>query len=156
MLRRTVGAVMLAAKAVMVGAFSAMIALTLLQVVNRYAIGLTLFWTEELIVLLLVWSMLLGLPVQLWEHEEIVVDVWPLADERLARAKWLLATACSILFCAVLAWTGWAFTERGMIAASPALGLSRGWFFGPIPLSAALAVLALLARRRAPSVGIEA
>src|SRR5918997_5857485 len=114
MLRRAVGAVMLFAKAVMVVAFSAMIALTLLQVVNRYAIGFTLFWTEELIVLLLVWSMLLGLPVQLWEHEEIVVDVIPLKSEGLQRAKMALASLCSIVFCAVLLVTGYQFAVRGL------------------------------------------
>lgn len=152
---RAIGFLMLVAKVAMVAAFVAMIALTLLQVVNRYGIGLTLFWTEELIVLLLVWSMLLGMPVQLWEHEEIVVDVLPLANEHAARWKWRLGTGCSILFCGALLWTGIAFTQRGMIAASPALGLSRFWFFVPIPLAAALSVLALLARRPAPARSFE-
>ncbi len=147
---------MLIAKVAMVAAFVAMIALTLVQVVNRYAIGLTLFWTEELIVLLLVWSMLLGMPVQIWEHEEIVVDVLPFSNAAAARLKWLLGTGCSVLFCVALLWTGITFTERGMIAASPALSLSRFWFFVPIPLAAGLTILALVARRPAPARSFEA
>lgn len=154
MLVRIAALLMAAAKAVMLVAFALMIAVTLVQVVNRYAIGLTLFWTEELVVLLLVWSVLLGLPVQLWQHQEIVVDVLPLKQDRAARAKRLVATACSIAFCTVLAVTGFDFARRGLPVRSPALGLSRFWFFVPIPLGSALAVLALLARGReaAPDV----
>ncbi|HEX7076515.1 MAG TPA: TRAP transporter small permease subunit [Hyphomicrobiaceae bacterium] len=151
MLVRLVGHLIGMAKAAMVAAFVAMIALTLVQVVNRYAIGFTIFWTEELIVLLLVWSMLLGLPVQLWMREEIVVDVIPLRNETLARGKALLAAGCSIAFCGLLLVTGYDFARRGWPVGSPALGLSRFWFFVPIPISAALSILALVARARGPA-----
>jgi TRAP-type C4-dicarboxylate transport system permease small subunit len=151
MLSRVVGALVGAARVAMFTAFAVMVALTLIQVLNRYALGFTIFWTEELIVLLLVWSMLLGLPVQLWDREEILVDVIPLANERLQRAKMALAVACSIVFCAALAVTGYQFAVRGMPVSSPALGLSRFWFFVPIPLSASLSVLALIARPRGPA-----
>lgn len=150
LLQRATGAVVAAAKLGMSLAFAVMILATLVQVVNRYALGLTLFWTEELVVLLLVWSMLLGLPVQLWQHEEIVVDVLALegGSERIKR---VLAAAASVAFCAVLAWSGWAFARRGLPVSSPALGLSRFWFFLPIPLSAGLSVLVLLVRKPAPA-----
>jgi TRAP-type C4-dicarboxylate transport system permease small subunit len=136
------------AKAAMLAAFVTMIALTLVQVVNRYAIGFTLFWTEELIVLLLVWSVLLGLPVQLWLREEIVVDILPLSDPAMQRAKLLLGGALAILFCGILAVSGYSYAMRGLTVSSPALGLSRFWFFVPIPLSAALSILVLLTRPR--------
>jgi len=135
----------------MLAAFIAMIVLTLVQVANRFAIGAAIFWTEELIVLLLVWSVLLGLPVQLWSHEEILVDVWPARTPWLARAKLLVAAALSILFCAILLYAGWRYAQRGVPVSSPALGLSRFWFFLPIPLGAALAILALLFRPPAPA-----
>nr|MBA3520526.1 TRAP transporter small permease subunit [Hyphomicrobiales bacterium] len=51
---------MTAAKVAMAAAFSLMMAMTLFQVVNRYAIGLPVFWTEELIVFLLIWATMLG------------------------------------------------------------------------------------------------
>jgi TRAP-type C4-dicarboxylate transport system permease small subunit len=148
---RAVGAVMAAVKAAMLVAFVAMIALTLVQVANRFAIGAPIFWTEELIVLLLVWSVMLGLPVQLWQHEEIRVDVWPARTAWLQRAKLHLAGALSILFCAILLVAGWRYAQRGLPVTSPALGLSRFWFFVPIPLCAGLAALALLARPAAPT-----
>ena len=150
-LQRATGAIVAAARFGMALAFAVMILVTLVQVVNRYALGLTLFWTEELVVLLLVWSMLLGLPVQLWQHEEIVVDVLALGEGRREQARRVLAAAASVIFCAVLAWSGWAFARRGLPVSSPALGLSRFWFFLPIPLSAGLSVLVLLVRKPAPA-----
>ena len=151
LVQRAVGALMAVVKVAMLAAFIAMIVLTLVQVANRFAIGAAIFWTEELIVLLLVWSVLLGLPVQLWSHEEILVDVWPPATARLRRAKLMLAAALSITFCAILLYAGWRYAQRGMPVSSPALGLSRFWFFLPIPLGAGLAILALLFRPAAPA-----
>ena len=140
-------------KAVATMCFAVMILMTLVQVINRYAFSFPLFWTEEFIVLLLVWSMLLGMPVQLWTHEEIVVDVVPATTPVMEEAKHYLTLAASVAFCCVLAWSGWAYAQRGLPVHSPALDLSRFWFFLPIPLSAALSVVALLLRPRAPSTG---
>jgi TRAP-type C4-dicarboxylate transport system permease small subunit len=152
MFTRAVGAIIFVTKVVMVTAFVTMIALTLLQVLNRYAIGLPIFWTEELIVLLLVWSMLLGLPVQLWAHEAIVVDVLPVPEGFWTRAKIFVAGAFSLLFCAILLYSGYLFADRGWPVSSPGLNLSRFWFFVPIPLAAGLAILALVARKPAAPV----
>ncbi|MDQ3559244.1 MAG: TRAP transporter small permease [Pseudomonadota bacterium] len=144
---------MTAAKVAMSAAFSLMMAMTLFQVVNRYAIGLPVFWTEELIVFLLIWATMLGLPVQLWEHKEIVVDFIEFPSAGADRIKTLLGAFASLAFCAVLAWSGWAFAARGWNVTSPALGLSRFWFFVPISFCAALSVLALLVRRKDKSIG---
>ncbi|MDV3253769.1 TRAP transporter small permease subunit [Devosia sp. BK] len=137
----------------MVLAFVIMMGLTLFQVINRYAIGLPIFWTEELIVFLLVWSAMLGLPVQLWEHQDIVVDFLNLPNAMLDRVKQVAGTLSSVAFCAVLAWSGWEFATRGWAVISPTLGLPRFWFFLPISLSAAISVLVLVLRERGPSAG---
>ena len=150
---RSVDILMRIVKAVAAICFAVMILMTLIQVINRYAFSLPLFWTEEFIVLLLVWSMLLGLPVQLWFHEEIVVDVMPTTNPAMEHAKYYLTVLCSVAFCAILTWAGWAYAQRGLPVHSPALGLSRFWFFVPIPAAAALSVIALLLRQRAPSTG---
>jgi TRAP-type C4-dicarboxylate transport system permease small subunit len=148
-----VDALMRSVKAVAATCFAVMIVMTLVQVINRYAFSFPLFWTEEFIVLLLVWSMLLGMPAQLWRHEEIVVDVMPATSPAMEQVKYVLTLACSVVFCAVLAYAGWAYAQRGIAVHSPALGLSRFWFFVPIPLAASLSVVALLLRPRAPSTG---
>ncbi len=153
MLRRVTGALMQATRLAAAVCFAAMIVMTLAQVVNRYVLGLPMFWTEELIVLLLVWSMMLGMPVQLWRHEEIVVDVLPTTSPVATRLKVAANLVCSVAFCGVLCWAGWAFARRGVPVNSPSLGMSRFWFFLPIPLAAGLSVLALLVRPHGRSVG---
>lgn len=42
--------------------FAAIMGLTLLQVVNRYALGWQVFWTEEVVRRLLVWIVMLATP----------------------------------------------------------------------------------------------
>jgi len=153
MLRTVTGAIMQGTRAAAALCFAAMIVMTLAQVVNRYMLGLPMFWTEELIVLLLVWSMMLGMPVQLWRHEEIVVDVVPTTNPVAVRLKFAANLVCSLAFCSVLCWAGWTFARRGLPVNSPSLGLSRFWFFLPIPLAAGLSVLALLVRPHGRSVG---
>lgn len=140
-------------RVVMVSGFVAMMVLTLFQVANRYMLGLPVFWTEEAIVLLLIWSTLLGLPVQLWEHKEIVVDFLAFPNAGVEAAKQWTGLIASIVFCLVLAWSGWEFAQRGWPVISPVLGFSRFWFFLPIPLSAVLSILALTIRPRGPSGG---
>lgn len=153
LLNKLTGALMSVCKAGMVLAFVTMMVLTLFQVVNRYLIGFPMFWTEELIVFLLVWSVMLGLPVQLWENQDIVVDFLNFPDERLETIKRWAATGASIVFCAVLAWSGWEFASRGWPVTSPTLQISRFWFFVPIAICPALSILALSLREKAPSSG---
>lgn len=132
--------------AVIVILFATMMVLTFLQVLNRYALSLPLFWTEEVIRLLLVWIVLLATPLALYRHDEIVVDLVNLPTPALRRAKTLAVVLASVVFCAVLAWSGYAFTLRGLPAQSSTLGISRAWFYAPIPIGAVLSILALLAR----------
>ncbi len=124
--------------------------LILVQVINRYALGLSLFWTEELVLLLFVWSVLLGMPAALWWRDEIVVDIIRLPS-RLDRTRLLLVDALSIAFLLALTWSGLAFMQRGGISLSPSLGLSRSWFYASIPLGAVLSVLALAGRMAKPA-----
>lgn len=89
--------------------------LILVQVINRYALGLSLFWTEELVLLLFVWSVLLGMPAALWWRDEIVVDIIRLPTS-LDGARLLLVDALSIAFLLALTWSGLAFMQRGGIS----------------------------------------
>jgi len=153
LLRNATGVLVGICKYAMVTAFVAMMVLTLFQVINRYALGLPVFWTEELIVFLLVWSAMLGLPVQLWEHQDIVVDFLALPYETLETIKQWAAMLASIAFCAVLAWSGWEFATKGWPVISPTLRLPRFWFFLPISLGALLSIIVLALRSKGPSAG---
>ena len=145
-MRRIADVVAATVGAVVVALFSTLMALTLTQVVNRYLLGFQLFWTEEVIRLLLVWTVLLATPLTLYRREEIKVDLLRFPSATLNRGKIALAAACSAVFCIVLTKYGWDFTERALNGRSITLGISRAWFYAPIPIGAVLSVLALLVR----------
>lgn len=131
-------------------AFMAFCLLILVQVFNRYALGLPLFWTEELVLLLFVWSVLLGMPAALWWRDEIVVDIIQLPAS-LDGKRLLVVDLLSIVFLLALTWSGLSFMQRGGISLSPSLGLPRSWFYACIPLGAVLSILALAGRMARPA-----
>lgn len=127
-------------------AFASFCALTLIQVLNRYLIGGELYWTEEVVILLFVWSVMMGLPVALWSHNEIVVDLLQLRPGLLRNLQTGLAELLSIVFLVAMTWSGLQLIERAGNALSPALELPRWLFYASIPVGSALSVLALLGR----------
>jgi TRAP-type C4-dicarboxylate transport system permease small subunit len=142
----TVAAAVRAAAAVCAVAFAAFCAITLLQVLNRYLVGSELYWTEEIVILLFVWSVMMGLPVALWSRNEIVVDLLQLRPGLLKRCQVALAELLSIAFLVTLSWSGLQLIERAGQALSPALELPRWFFYAAIPVGSALSVLVLLGR----------
>ncbi|WP_172977660.1 TRAP transporter small permease [Halomonas sp. THAF12] len=126
--------------------FSAIMVLMFFQVINRYILGWSAFWTEEVVRMLLVWLVMLGTPVVVYLHEEIKVDLFSMKSARLLRAQSLLVTAISMLFCAALAYWGYLFALRSLGTMQPSLGISRAWLYIPIPLGSVMTVLALLLR----------
>ena len=145
--RRLLAAPVLAAKWFCGLAFAAFCALTLVQVVNRYALGLPMFWSEEIALLLFVWSVMAGVPVALWERQEIAVDVLGLQPGPLAKALEGAADALSVAFLILLAVAGWMLIERAGSARTPAMDLPRWLSYAAIPVGAALGALAVVARR---------
>lgn len=122
--------------------FGSMLSLIFLQVLNRFVLDWPLFWTEEAVRILLVWTVLLALPLVTLRREEISVELGSM-DLFLRRP---LIDVISVVFCSVLAWYGYQFFLRNLPAISPTLGLSRGWFVAPIPVGAVLTILATAAR----------
>ncbi len=102
--RSPLAAVLAIARLSCVASFAAFCLLTLVQVVNRYLIGLPLFWTEEVAVLLFVWSVMVGLPVALWDRQEIAVELFTLPDGPLRRGLRNTADLVSLAFLVLLAW----------------------------------------------------
>ena len=142
--RRAVDRVIAALAAAVVGLFAVMVALVFVQILDRFA-GFGWFWTEEVVRILLIWSVMFGLPIVLYHHEEILVDVLSLPP---AATRWRMriATLLSIAFLAILAWQGWTFTMQNANFTSPSLGISRALIYMPIPIGSALGCAALLLR----------
>lgn len=136
-----------AAQAICLACFAGFCVLTLAQVVNRYALGWPMYWTEEVALLLFVWSVMIGLPVALWHGQEIAVDILGLAPGKAATLLRSSAHLVSVIFLVLLAWSGWQLIDRAGSALSPALGVPRWASYAAIPVGSLLGVLALLTRR---------
>ncbi|MGK0463200.1 MAG: TRAP-type C4-dicarboxylate transport system permease small subunit [Candidatus Azotimanducaceae bacterium] len=154
--RRVADTIIAALAAALVVLFSAMVLLVLIQVIDRFVPNFGWFWTEEVVRILLVWCVMLGLPIMLYNYEEIIVDLFSLKP-RLAIWRLRLAVALSIIFLFLLAKHGYTFTLRSANFTSPTLGISRAWIYSSIPIGATLGCMALLIRAesRAPSYPVH-
>ncbi len=77
-------------------AFVVIAGVTLAQVTCRYALGFSLPWSHELVVLLLIWIVWLCVPIGLERHGHLAVTVVldhvsPRLKARLNKLNWLLA-----------------------------------------------------------------
>lgn len=140
-------AVLLLSRTLCVVGFGAFCLITLIQVVNRYALGFQIFWTEEVAVLLFVWSVMIGLPVALWDRQEIAVDLFSLPEGR--SREWLKGSAdlVSFAFLILLSFAGAMLMARAGNALTPALGIPRWWSYLSIPVGSLLGAFMLIARR---------
>ena len=147
-MRKLADIVMRVLAAVLVVIFSVMMVLVFAQVVVRFVPGYSLFWTEEVVRTLLVWSVMIGVPVVLYNRQEILVDLFAYSPQ-ISPWRFQLASVLSVIFLAVLWWYGWSFTDRSVASMSPTLGVSRAWIYSAIPIGAFLGCIALIVR---PSV----
>lgn len=135
--------------------FSTFCLLTLLQVINRYALDLQMFWTEEVAVLLFVWSVMIGVPVALWDHQEIAVDLFSLPKGPLRSLLSAFSDVVSFAFLIMLAVAGFILMIRAGNALTPTLGMPRYWAYLSIPVGSLLGALMLVARKFHPPNGMN-
>lgn len=132
--------------AMVVTVFATIMALIFLQVINRFILGLPLFWTEEVVRMLLVWMVLLGTPVVVYKCDEIKVELFRFTNRRLEIGRRVIVVLLSVIFFIFLAYWGYLFTMRAIGTMQPSLGISRAWLYAPIPLGSVLTIIALIAR----------
>ena len=79
--------------------FIVIVAVTLAQVFCRYALGFSLTWSHELVILLLIWAVWLCMPIGLdrMEHISVTFLVDRVSDSTRARLVWF-HWALSIFF----------------------------------------------------------
>ncbi len=150
--RHLADTVIAALAAAVVVLFSVMVLLVLIQVIDRFVPSFGWFWTEEVVRILLVWCVMLGMPVVLYNYEEIVVDLLKLRP-RVTIWRIRLAAVLSVVFLVLLAWHGWTYALRNAAFTSPTLGISRALIYASIPIGCVLGCLAIVIRaeKRSPS-----
>jgi TRAP-type C4-dicarboxylate transport system permease small subunit len=116
-----------------------------LQVFYRYVLADSLFWSEELMRYLMVWTAFLcaGLAYSRGEMlgMRFAVDACPPALRRLIDG---LGRAAAVVMLGVVAWYGGQFAWRTAEEEAVALQVSMLWIHAAVPLGAALLALHVL------------
>jgi TRAP-type C4-dicarboxylate transport system permease small subunit len=136
-------------EALMAAAMAAIALITAANVATRYLTDVSLAFTEEYSVVLMVIVTLLGTAVATAAGRHIrigyFVELLPKAGQRAAE---MAGTALTILCFGILVWYGWrlAHDEYRFEVLSNGLGNPNWWYTGWLPLLSAIVVLRALGR----------
>lgn len=110
-----------------------------LGVVLRYVFNNPLTWSEEIVVTLFVWMVMLGIPSALRSKMHIRIDVLILRLSNSARRSvGYLAYAAGLIVFLSAVYAGCSHTLGVWGSHTPMLGLSMGWTFIAMPIGFAL------------------
>ncbi len=142
MVRRVSSVVDTGAQGLLVILCLSMALVVMLQVFSRYVLNHSLFWSEELGRMLLVWLTFVGATVayKRGAHPGVRVLVQRL-PRRLEQSCRLVAHAACILLFVVMLIHGWRFWNMLAPQMTVSLGLSRQVPFSAIPLAGAVLLL---------------
>jgi TRAP-type C4-dicarboxylate transport system permease small subunit len=125
-----------------------------LQVLFRYGLNQSLFWSEELARFFLVWLTFLGATVAYFRRLHPGVDVlYHRCPPTLRQAADVLVHSVSLLLFLVMVVYGWRFAHFVRLQITPALNLPKWVVFGIVPLSGLVLTLHALPRLIAAATG---
>jgi TRAP-type transport system small permease protein len=123
----------------LIAAMAAIVSLVGLGVVLRYVFNSPLVWTEEFVVTLFVWTLMIGVPAALRSNLHIRIDVLVLrvgaAGRRILGVLALLAAAAIV--CGAI-YAGVRHAAGVWNSVTPMLGFSMGWVFVSLPVGFSL------------------
>ena len=123
------------------------VAVTLLQIVLRYAFNSPLIWSEEVVKLLIVWVTFIGAAAVCFDGRHLNVDVFfKLLPERARTVvRWINATI-SVVFLAVLGWTSMTLVQLEMMQDLSSIPLTLGHVRLAATVGSVLMIAGILAR----------
>lgn len=128
--------------AICVAGFALMLGLGCLTVLFRFIIQSSLAFPDEMIRYLFVWLVALGSAVALRRNMHAAIGILVKAmPGPLKRAALMIAALCSILFLAILVYTGWHATLSASGQISAAMEISKAWLFASVPIGAFFGIL---------------
>jgi TRAP-type C4-dicarboxylate transport system permease small subunit len=108
----------------------------------RYLLKIPLSWTEEVVLLCMVWMCFLGASVVTKHKEHILIDFFiALAPRRLTKAMELFCLVVISGVLAVLLWQGILLLEVTQDVTTIALGIPTMYMYAAIPVSALLMLI---------------
>lgn len=125
-----------------------------LQVLFRYGLNQSLFWSEELARFFLVWLTFLGATVAYFRRLHPGVDVlYHRSPPALRQAADIVVHSASLLLFLVMVVYGWRFAHFVRLQITPALNLPKWIVFGIVPVSGLVLTLHALPRLIAAASG---
>ena len=129
----------------------------LLQVFCRYVLNAPLTWPEELAVLTFGWMIFLGAALVQGSDSHIAIDTLRRrAGAQLGRTLDLVRQVAIGIAAVVLIWQGVALASRTVRLTYPAMGISRAFLYGAVPVCFALLLVNLVRSAIAPARKPEA
>lgn len=118
---------------------AAMSVLLFAGVILRYVFNDPLTWSEEFVVTIFVWSVMLGVPSALRARMHIRIDALILRLGATGRRVFgvIACVAALVIFVAAI-YAGWSHTGNVASSRTPMLGYSVGWIFVSLPIGFAL------------------
>jgi TRAP-type transport system small permease protein len=108
----------------------------------RYLLKLPLSWTEEVVLICMVWTCFLGASVATKHNEHIVIDiVVTLVPRRLAQAMEFCTLTIITGVLVILLWQGILLVDRTQEVTTIALGIPTMYMYAAIPVSASLMLI---------------
>lgn len=99
-----------------------------LQVWFRYVAGNSLVWSEEMMRVTMIWTVMLGAGMAYSRRQflgmRFFVNILPAP---LSRACDLVSATAMLAFLGTIAWYGWKFAVKTQLQLSPTLGFSLFW-----------------------------
>lgn len=107
------------------GTLAAAVGLTIISVILRYVFGTGIFWAQEAVIYLVIFSTFIGAVVTLRHNEHVNVDILPVFLGE--RGKWffaLLGALVTLVYCAIFGYYSWVliFEPAAQNTITPALG----------------------------------
>jgi TRAP-type C4-dicarboxylate transport system permease small subunit len=121
--------------------------IAIVAVVLRYVFGIFLFWSEEAIIYLIIYSTFLGAVITLRHNEHVSVDVFgPFVKARGKRALVVLGAAITVVYLACIGFFAWAllFEPFSTSTITPSLKLPLWVVEAAVPIGLTLMLLRAL------------
>jgi len=126
--------------------------LVLLQVIFRYVLNQSLFWSEEVVRYGLVWSVLLGSAVVAHDRGHVRIEILaPMMGPRGQATLEVIQRACTVMYCMIVTVTGWQFVDRTWFQHSASLDVPMWIFYAAVPVGGALETWFTIFARREPA-----
>lgn len=108
------------------GALAVAVGLTIVSVILRYVFGESIFWAQEAVIYLIIFSTFIGAVITLRHNEHVNVDFLPVFLG--AQGKWffaVLGAVVTLVYCAAFGFYSWIliFEPAARNTTTPALGV---------------------------------